>query len=58
MFIFTYLFVYVYGSLSILDNTEEENKKQALRSKLLLFLVDSIHYRAEKILPRLPMDGK
>ncbi|KAI7848688.1 CNH domain-containing protein [Circinella umbellata] len=38
------------------NNSEEENKKQALRSRLLSFLIDSIHYRAEKILPRLPMD--
>ncbi|KAI9010949.1 CNH domain-containing protein [Phycomyces nitens] len=37
--------------------SDSENKA-ALRSRLIVFLTESVYYRPEKILSRLPLDGK
>jgi len=41
----------ILSSIFILEEIEDTNKR------LLKFLDDSMHYKAEKILGRLPLDG-
>ncbi|KAI8148423.1 vacuolar sorting protein 39 domain 2-domain-containing protein [Fennellomyces sp. T-0311] len=42
--------------LDKITSADDTERKSELRSKLLSFLIESTHYRAEKILSRLPMD--